>query len=244
MKSTCYLHWQPRESRHGSTSLLLLQNAEWGFFLGVFDCLIKWFTLQMIFYGILPMNTPCVIAYIVVISQVGMCLDVIVFLLPSIANCFNCGSEQETHPYNPSSFLFLLNFKHFCKLMCCHVLFLVLSPKQSTFEEFFHCLNMLFRHKNKKLLSTDTAICFRVWRGQHMTVKMMVCFMCEWTHEPCGKWNDCTKCWWRRGGFIVIYVKHTVFFPLFFANILVSLKCEYFSLDEVLNDEGGGLKWR
>lgn len=137
-----------------------MQNGE--FFLGVFDCLIKWFTLQMIFYGILPMNTPCVIAYIVVISQVGMCLDVIVFLLPSIANCFNCGSEQETHPYNPSSFLFLLNFKHFCKLMCCHVLFLVLSPKQSTFEEFFHCLNMLFRHKNKKLLSTDTAICFRV----------------------------------------------------------------------------------
>lgn len=195
------------------------------------------------FCGISPMNTPCVIAYIVVISQGGMCLDVIVFL-PSIANCFNCGSEQETHPYNPSSFLFLLNFKHFCKLMCCHVLFLVLSPKQSTFEEFFHCLNMLFRHKDKKLLSTDTEICFRAWRGQHMTAKMMVCFMCEWTYEPCGKWKDCTKYWWRRGGFIVIYVKHTVFFPSFFANILVCLKCEYFSLDEVLNDEGGGVKWR
>lgn len=58
------------------------------------------------------------------------------FLLPPIANCFSCLSEQKTRPCNPSSFVFVLNIKHFCKLMCCHVSVLVLSPKWSTFEEF------------------------------------------------------------------------------------------------------------
>lgn len=146
------------ESRHDSTSLLLLQNAEQGLVLGVY--LIKQFTPKTVF--------------MLAIFHRGMCLHLIALLLPSVVYCSNHWPEQETHQFLPSFFLFPLKLKHFCKLLYCnsicwHVLscplFLFLSPKQSTLVEFVNCLNLLLWHKDKKLLSDISQPGMWLWKS-------------------------------------------------------------------------------
>lgn len=115
------------ESGRRGACLLLIGNAERG---GIFRS-VRWLVVHTAnnFYAVSPMNAQVSLSVPLLFPKSKMCSDVVTFILPQIANCLSCLSEQTTRPCDPSSFLFVLNIKHFCKLMCRHVSVRVLSPQ-------------------------------------------------------------------------------------------------------------------
>lgn len=82
----------------------------------------------------------------------------------------------------PSTFYWIE--KIFCKLMCCHVLFRILSPRRPTFWRIFPAV------LNTLLGLEDGETCWS-WKLGTSTrdrryVNSGVFVVCEWTHEPCG----------------------------------------------------------
>lgn len=165
------------ESGRRGTCLLLIGNAERG---GIFRSvrLLVVHTANN-FYAVSPMNTRVSLSVPLLFPKRKMCSDVVTFILPQISNCLSCLSEQKTRPYDPSSFLFVLNMKHFCKLMCRHVSIRVLSPKWSPFEES----QLKFTDQTQR---HESAVC---WDWKSLKGSKDDVSVCVSGHWPCGKWK-------------------------------------------------------